>query len=119
MTKQIDWNTATWGEIGRDIILQMEGHADDDNFLQSLASKAVATVRNREAEGEQQVALNQINREIAKAYPRLASETKNYWLDPKGKQDLPKWRHNIFKRMTLGPGVHPIRRQAIPAHSAL
>ncbi len=100
-TKPIDWNTATWGKIGEDIVRQMEGREDDDSLLQSLAENAVATVKRRESKDEQQVALNQINRAISKVYPRLSSETKNYWLDPKGKQELPKWRHNIFKYMTL------------------
>jgi hypothetical protein len=112
-TKPIDWNTATWGKIGEDIVRRMEGREADDSLLQSLAENAVATVGSREPKDKQQVALNQINRAIAKVYPRLDSETKNYWLDPKGKQDLPKWRHNIFKYMTLGRGIKPIPSQEI------
>lgn len=126
-TKQIDWNTATWGEIGRDIAKQMEGRENDDFYLQSLASKAVAIVKKREPEFDphdpkkrpQQVALNQINRVIDKKYPRLETAKDNYWFDAKGKQDLLKWRHNIFKYMTLGRGIKPIPNQEIEIPSVL
>jgi hypothetical protein len=111
-TQPIDWNTATWGEIGRDIARQMKGREDDESFLASLAENAVATVKRRESKDDQQVALNQINRAISNVYPRLSSETKNYWFDQKGKQELRKWRHNIFKYMTLGRGIKPIPNQA-------
>jgi hypothetical protein len=125
-TQPIDWNTATWGAIGKDIIKCMEGREGDESFLKSLAEKAVATVKDREAEIDphdpkkrpQQIALNQINRVIDKEYPRLDTATENYWYDSKGKQDLKKWRHNIFKYMTLGRGIKPIPNFEIETPSA-
>lgn len=119
MSEQIDWDTATWGAIGKDIVEQMKGRENDDSFLQSLASKALTTVKNREVLNDQQVAVNQINRAITKTYPRLHSEASNYWYDPKGQQNLSKWRHNIFKYMTLGRGIKPIPNQEIETPSAL
>jgi hypothetical protein len=118
-TKPIDWNTATWGEIGRDIVQQMEGREDDDSFLQSLAEKAVATIKARELELDtdnpkkrpQQSALSRINRPILEKYPRLSSEAANYWYYANGQEKEHKWRHNIFKYLTLGRGIKPIPNQ--------
>jgi len=120
-TKQIDWNTATWGKIGRDIIQQMEGREDDDSLLQSLAEKAVATIKAREVEVDpdnpkkrpQQSALSQINRAILEKYPRLSSEVANYWYYANGQENENKWRHNIFKYLTLGRGIRPIPNQEV------
>ena len=120
-TELIDWNKATWGEIGRDIIQQMEGREDDDSLLQSLADKAVATVKSRVAEivpdnpkkRPQQSALSQINRPILDKYPRLPSEVANYWYDASGQEKENTWRHNIFKYLTLGRGIRPIPNQDV------
>jgi hypothetical protein len=110
MTEQLDWATATWGKIGKDIIQLMNGKEDDEDYLKALADKAVATVKERvtEEKDKQQVALNQINRVIDDVYKRLESEAPNYWHDPKGQKHLPKWRHNIFKYLTLGRGIKPV-----------
>jgi hypothetical protein len=108
MTEQLDWATATWGEIGRDILQLMKGKEDDETHLKMLAEKAVAMVQGRESEEKQQVSLNQINRAIAKTYPRLESEAPNYWHDHKGREKLHKWRHNIFKYLTLGRGIKTV-----------
>jgi hypothetical protein len=120
-TEQIDWNTATWGEIGRDIIQQMEGREDDDSLLQSLAEKALATINARELEVDpdnpkkrpQQSALSQINRAILAKYPRLSSEVANYWYYANGQEKENKWRHNIFKYLTLGRGIRSIPNQEV------
>lgn len=105
MSELIDWSTAGWDDIGRDIVTQMKGREDDEAFLESLAVKAVGVIKTRVKEEKAQTTpLKQISRQILEVYDRCPTETPNYWYDPAGKADLKKWRHNIFKYLTLGRG---------------
>ena len=105
MSQEIDWVTITYGAIGRDIVSKMEGKEDDEGLLENLALKAVGIIRLREETIDGQTkAIKQISDVILAKYPRLESETPNYWFDKTGKKVLPKWRHNIFKYLTLGRG---------------
>jgi hypothetical protein len=83
----------------------MEGREDDEDYLKSLAEKALAIVREREPKKKQRSAVSRINRVLLETYPRLESEAPNYWYDPEGQEKLLKWRHNIFKYLTLGRGI--------------
>jgi hypothetical protein len=49
--------------------------------------------------------MSQIARGIHKTLPRSKDELPNYWYDSAGRATLPKWRHNIFKYLTLGRGI--------------
>ncbi len=105
MSKDIDWVTASYRAIGKDIASKMEGREDDEELLENLALKAVGIVHLREeTTKKQQSAIGQINKGIHTKYPRLDAEAPFYWFDDGGQSDLPKWRHNIFKYLTLGRG---------------
>jgi hypothetical protein len=106
--QQLDWTTATFPDIARDIVKLMNGREDDEDYLKTLAEKALAIVREREPENKQGDVVNRINRIVRDTYPRLETEAPNYWHDPNGKENLPNWRHNIFKYLTTGRGIKPI-----------
>lgn len=92
-------------DIGKEILRLMKGREGDEDFLKSLACKGVAAIRERD---NASVCLKQISRRINEVYPRLAEESLNYWHDPKGQEKQLKWRHNIFKYLTLGRGIKPV-----------
>jgi len=108
MNEQLDWTTATFPDIARDIARMMEGREDDEDYLKSLAEKAIAVVREREPKNKQASAISRINRVLLGTYPRLESEAPNYWYDPEGQEKLFDWRHNIFKYLTLGRGIKSV-----------
>lgn len=90
----------SWGKVGREIVEQMgEKNAD----YKSLALDAIAKICETypDSPESRKNALASINREILKKYPRQREEKSNYYHDPKGKESLPKWRHNIFQWLTL------------------
>jgi hypothetical protein len=53
-------------------------------------------------------ALKSVSRQVLKAFPRESQPQPNYYYDSGGKGDLPKWRHWIFRTLTLDP-VEPQR----------
>lgn len=94
-------NTQSWGSIGKEIVEKLETNIGE-KALKKLAQATIKKIYEREqtADGREK-ALKMISREILKKFPRMDFETKGYWLDDRGKANLPKWRHNIFKHLTL------------------
>ncbi len=90
-----------WGQVGRDLAKKLQDSSDED----SIESLAIATMKeiyaSEKTPDARANALKMINRELLKAFPRMPSETPNYWHDPKGRESQPKWRHLIFKHLTL------------------
>jgi hypothetical protein len=111
MTKQRDWTEDDWlnkgyGSIGEYIASKIGNKGNDEKWLKSLADKAIRAVKKREESyDEQQSAVSQIARGIHKTFPRSKDELPNYWHDSAGRATFPKWRHNIFKYLTLGRGI--------------
>ena len=93
--------TQSWGSIGKEIVEQLE-RSIGETALKKLGQATINKIYEREqtADGRDK-ALKMISREILKKFPRMDSETKGYWHDDRGKANLPKWRHNIFKYLTL------------------
>jgi hypothetical protein len=90
-----------WGEVGRELAEKVK-EATDEEVIKSLGEAASREIFNRESTSEGRAnALKMMNRELLKHFPRLRSEASAYWCDPKGKESLPKWRHLIFKYLTL------------------
>jgi len=93
----------TWGKVGRELVSKIEAAADEAT-IQSLGEATLKDVLKEEKTPEgQSTAIKMISREILKSYPRRELETPGYWYDPGGKADSAKWRHLIFKSMTLRP----------------
>jgi hypothetical protein len=93
--------TQSWGSIGREIIQQLQGGIDE-KALKKLGQATINKIYEREETAEKRdKALKMISREILKKFPRMDVETQNYWHDDRGKADLKRWRHNIFKYLTL------------------
>jgi hypothetical protein len=90
-----------WGETGRELAVKLNG-ATDEEAIKSLGEAASREILNRESTSEGRAnALKMVNRKLLKHFPRLRSEAPAYWYDPKGKESQPKWRHLIFKYLTL------------------
>lgn len=90
-----------WGEMGKGIAQRLEGLVDEQ-AIKVLAQEAIQAIHKQESEPAKRVnALKMVSREILKKFPRMGSETPCYYHDPAGKADLPKWRHLIFKYLTL------------------
>jgi hypothetical protein len=90
-----------WGEVGRELAVKLNG-ATDEEVIKSLGEAVSREILNRESTSEGRAnALKMINRKLLKHFPRLRSEAPTYWHDPKGKESQPKWRHLIFKYLTL------------------
>lgn len=91
----------TWGSIGRELAQKLEGVTDEPS-IKELGDAVIQDILRQEATPKERAnALRMVNREIMKQYPRLSSETPAYWYDPKGKESQPKWRHLVFKSLTL------------------
>jgi hypothetical protein len=111
MTKQRDWTKEDWlnksyGSIGERIAEEIGSKGSDEELLKSLADKAIRAVKKREeSPGDRQSAMSQIARGIHKTFPRSKDELPNYWYDSAGRATLAKWRHNIFKYLTIGRGI--------------
>lgn len=94
----------TWGKIGRELTEKLDGA--DEATIQVLGKATLRDILTSEATYEgQSKALKMINRELLKTYPRLEKEAPNYWHDANGRVDAPKWRHLIFKSLTLRPAT--------------
>jgi len=91
----------TWGKTGKDIAKQLEDLSDEQS-IKAVAAKTMQAIHAKEGTPEKRAnALKMLNRELLKKFPRKEEETKSYYHDPSGKADLPKWRHLIFKYLTL------------------
>jgi hypothetical protein len=91
----------TWGAIGRELAQKLEGVTDEPS-IKALGDAVIQDILRQEATPKERAnALRMVNREIMKQYPRLSSEAPAYWYDPKGKESQPKWRHLVFKSLTL------------------
>lgn len=90
----------TWGRMGRDLSKQLEGMTDE-NAIKALAIATLKEIYQLPAADDRDKALKQINRELLKTFPRSEFEIPVYWHDPKGREAQPKWRHLIFKHLTL------------------
>jgi hypothetical protein len=91
---------ATWGEKGRQLSKQLEG-VIDESAIKKLAIATLKDIYQLPTADTRANAIKQINRELNKVFPRRESEIAGYWHDPKGKEAQPKWRHLIFKHLTL------------------
>jgi hypothetical protein len=91
----------TWGQIGKKIASKLEKMIDEES-IKALALETIKEIKDRnETPDKRTNALKMINREILKKFPRKESLAECYYHDPTGKADLPKWRHLIFKYLTL------------------
>ena len=90
----------TWGKQGREIATLLDGMTDEVS-IKVLGLRTIQEIKNAETPDKRTNALKMINREILKKFPRRDSQTECYYHDLGGKADLPKWRHLIFKYLTL------------------
>jgi hypothetical protein len=90
----------TWGKQGREIANKL-GELTDEDSIKALACAAIQEIKRGETLEKRSNALKMISREVLKRFPRKDSEAECYYHDPSGKADLPKWRHVIFKYLTL------------------
>jgi hypothetical protein len=91
---------ASWGQKGRELNEQLK-EVTDENAIKALANGTLQDIYQLSSADERANALKQINRELLKAFPRSESEIPGYWHDPKGREAQPKWRHLIFRHLTL------------------
>lgn len=90
-----------WGQKGRDLAKQLQGLRDEQS-IKDLAFQSIQAIYAQETVPDKRAnALKMINRELLKHFPRVNSETPAYWYDPKGREAQAKWRHLIFKHLTL------------------
>ncbi len=91
----------TWGEKGRQLTNQLEG-VTDEGAIKALAIAALNDIYDSsDSASDRTNALKLIAREILKKFPRKEEQTESYYHDPSGKVNLPKWRHLVFKYLTL------------------
>jgi hypothetical protein len=91
----------TWGGVGRELIEKLKGITDEAS-IKALGDATIQDILSRESTPKGRAnALRMVSREITKQYPRLESEAPAYWHDARGKESQPKWRHLIFKSLTL------------------
>lgn len=91
----------TWGKIGREITTKLDTLTEAQ--IKDLAEQTISSIMNQEPTYDSRSkALKLISREILKKYPRRDTKASNYWCDPNGRANQSKWRHNIFKHLTLG-----------------
>lgn len=93
----------TWGQIGRELTARLDGLTDEE-AIKTLGKVTIQEIFERETTYQGQTnALKLISRELLKKYPRAESpQSKSYWHDNRGKDNLPKWRHAIFRYLTFG-----------------
>lgn len=92
MTKQ------SWPQLGREIAKQLETETDPDRIAK-IGKDAITKIKQHD---KPENALKSVNREVLKVYPRKDKATPNYYFDEGGKGDLGRYRHLIFKNLTLG-----------------
>lgn len=91
----------TWGAVGRELAQKLKD-ITDEAAIKALGDTTMQDILSRESTPKARAnALRMLNREIDKQYPRLESEAPLHWHDPRGKESLKKWRHLIFKSLTL------------------
>jgi hypothetical protein len=90
----------TWGKQGREIANKL-GELTDEDSIKALACAAIQEIKRGKTLEKRSNALKMVSREVLKKFPRRDSEAECYYHDPSGKADLPKWRHVIFKYLTL------------------
>lgn len=89
-----------WGEIGREIVKEMD---KEDADYKALALDAIAKICETCPDDVQsrKNALTSISREVRKKYPRSCEEKPGYFYDSSGKESQGKWRHEIYQWLTL------------------
>jgi len=90
----------SWGKLGKEIARTLQ-ETTDEFVIEALAEVTIREIKSCESPSKRSNALKMVNREILKKFPRRGSQTQCYYYDPSGKADLPKWRHLIFKYLTL------------------
>jgi hypothetical protein len=94
----------SWGKQGKQIANKLE-ETTDASIIETLGLKTIQEIKDKESPEKQRNALKMVSREILKIFPRRESEAACYYYDHAGKADLPKWRHLIFKSLTLDSAV--------------
>jgi hypothetical protein len=94
----------SWGKLGKQIANKLE-ETTDESIIEALGLKTIQEIKDNESPEKQRNALKMVSREILKIFPRRESEAECYYYDHAGKADLPKWRHLIFKSLTLDSAV--------------
>lgn len=90
-----------WGEVGRELAQKLKSVTDEAAIL-ALGETTMQEILNRESTAEGRAnALRMVKREVDKKYPRLESKAPLHWHDSRGKESLKKWRHLVFKSLTL------------------
>jgi hypothetical protein len=89
-----------WGQVGRELAANLQDLTDEES-IRALAIATIKDIAKEETPDARTNALRMLNREILKKFPRKEAKEQNYWHDPKGRESQPKWRHLIFKYLTL------------------
>jgi len=90
----------TWGEVGRELAQKLANMTDEASIT-ALGEATMQDINQVPTPDGRANALRMVNREVEKQCPRLDSEAPLYWHDPGGRKSLKKWRHLIFKTLTL------------------
>ena len=94
----------SWGKLGKQIANKLE-ETTDESIIEALGLITIQEIKDKESPEKQRNALKMVSREVLKRFPRRESEAECYYYDHAGKADLPKWRHLIFKSLTLDSAV--------------
>jgi hypothetical protein len=87
----------SWTQLGREIAAKLQNETDPDRIAQ-IGQDAIAQIQQHDKPDN---ALKSVNREVLKVFPRKSEETPGYYYDEGGKAEWEKWRHIIFKTLTL------------------
>ncbi|MEC4805704.1 MAG: hypothetical protein SAJ12_06785 [Jaaginema sp. PMC 1079.18] len=88
-----------WPQLGREIVEKLQSENDSERIA-AIGQEAIALIQGHD---KPENALKSVSRQVLKAFPRELEEKPNYYYDSGGKGDLLKWRHLIFRTLTLDP----------------
>jgi hypothetical protein len=90
----------TWGEVGRELAQKL-ANVTDEASITALGEATMQSINQVPTPEGRANALRMVKKGVEKQCPRLDSEAPLYWYDPTGKKSLKRWRHLIFKTLTL------------------
>ena len=100
----------SWGDEGKQLAAKLEGLTEQDEpQIKTLAMAVLDRIHQSEENPEKlKNALTMVSREVTKRFPRTETKTLAYpqFEDQKGQGTLPKWRHLVFKYLTLDESVY-------------
>ncbi len=90
----------SWGEVGRELAQKL-ANVTDEASITALGEATMQSINQVPTPEGRANALRMVKKGVEKQCPRLDSEAPLYWYDPTGKKSLKRWRHLIFKTLTL------------------